>query len=77
MNQQRLSKINGRSVSVSLRDPKDSEQLERALRDLKRQLKKDNFYKEIRKREFFVSPSEKKKLKKRRKTFTTGEDLPT
>ena len=77
MNQQTLSKINGRSVSVSLKDPKDSEQLERALRDLKRQLKKDNFYKEIRKREFFVSPSEKKKLKKRRKTFTTGEDLPT
>ena len=77
MNQQRLSKINGRSVSVSLKDPKDSEQLERALRDLNRQLKKDNFYKEIRKREFYVSPSEKKKLKKRRKTFTTGEDLPT
>ena len=77
MNQQRLSKITGRSVSVSLKDPKDSEQLERALRDLKRQLKKDNFYKEIRKREFYVSPSEKKKLKKRRKTFTTGEDLPT
>ena len=77
MNQQRLSKINGRSVSVSLKDPKDSEQLERALRYLKRQLKKDNFYKEIRKREFYVSPSEKKKLKKRRKTFTTGEDLPT
>ena len=77
MNQQRLSKINGRSVSVSLKYPKDSEQLERALRYLKRQLKKDNFYKEIRKREFYVSPSEKKKLKKRRKTFTTGEDLPT
>ena len=63
MNQERLTNIPKRSVSVVLREPANSEHLERALRDLKRQLKKDNFYKEIRKREYYISPSEKKKLK--------------
>tara|TARA_Y100000782_G_scaffold89577_1_gene97709 strand:- start:196 stop:429 length:234 start_codon:yes stop_codon:yes gene_type:complete len=77
MNQERLTNINKRSVSVVLREFSNSEHLEKALRDLKKQLKKDNFYKEIRKREYYTSPSEKKKLKKRRKTFTTGEDLVT
>jgi len=66
---------NKRSVSVVLRDGKDQGCLERALRDLKRKLKKDNYYKEMRKREFFVSPSEEKKLKKRRRKSISGESL--
>ena len=45
---------NKRSVGVTLKDGKDQGCLERALRDLKRKLKKDNYYKEMRKREFFV-----------------------
>jgi len=66
---------NKRSVTIVLKDGKDSQHLERALRDLKRKLKKDNFYKELRKKEFFVSPSEEKKLKKRRRKSTSGETL--
>ena len=34
-----------------------------------------DFYKELRRREYFVSPSELKKLKKRRKKATDGGDL--
>jgi ribosomal protein S21 len=64
-----------RRVSVTLRDGKDSGSLERALRELKRKLKKDGFYKEIRRREYFISPSEERKLKKRRRKSTDGEDL--
>jgi len=63
-----------RSVSVIPRD-NSSQSLERALRDLKRKLKKDDFYKEMRRREYFISPSELKKLKKRRKKTTDGGDL--
>lgn len=66
---------NKRSVSVILKDGKDQSCLERALRDLKRKLKKDNYYKEMRKREFFVSPSEERKLKKRRRKSISGESL--
>ena len=62
---------NKRSVSVIPRDS-SPQSLERALRELKRKLKKDDFYKEMRKREYFVSPSELKKLKKRRKKTTFG-----
>ena len=65
---------NKRSVCVTLRD-NSSQGLERALRELKRKLKKDDFYKEIRRREFFVKPSELKRLKKRRKKTTEGDDL--
>ena len=65
---------NRRSVSVIPRD-NSSQSLERALRELKRKLKKDDFYKEIRRREYFVSPSELKKLKKRRKKTIDGGDL--
>ena len=65
---------NKRSVSVIPRD-NSSQSLERALRELKRKLKKDDFYKELRRREYFVSPSELKKLKKRRKKATDGGDL--
>ena len=63
-----------RSVSVIPRD-NSSQSLERALRELKRKLKKDDFYKEMRRREYFISPSELKKLKKRRKNTTDGGDL--
>ena len=65
---------NKRSVSVVPRD-NTPQSLERALKELKRKLKKDDFYKEMRKREFFVKPSELKKLKKRRKKTTEGNDL--
>ena len=65
---------NKRSVSVIPRD-NSSQSLERALRELKRKLKKDDFYKEMRRREYFISPSELKKLKKRRKKTTDGGDL--
>ena len=65
---------NRRSVSVIPRD-NSSHSLERALRELKRKLKKDDFYKEMRRREYFVSPSELKKLKKRRKKTIDGGDL--
>ena len=65
---------NKRSVSVIPRD-NSPQSLERALRELKRKLKKDDFYKEMRKREYFISPSELKKLKKRRKKTTDGGDL--
>ena len=46
---------NKRSVSVIPRD-NSPQSLERALRELKRKLKKDDFYKEMRKREYFISP---------------------
>ena len=65
---------NRRSVSVIPRD-NSPQSLERALRELKRKLKKDDFYKEMRRREYFVSPSELKKLKKRRKKTIDGGDL--
>ena len=66
---------NKRKVSVSLRDMSDGASLERALRELKRKLKKDGFYKELRRREYFISPSEEKKLKRRRKKSISGEEL--
>ena len=64
-----------RQVSVVLRDMNDSGSMERALRELKRKLKKDGFYKELRRREYFISPSENKKLKKRRRKTVTGDEL--
>ena len=64
-----------RRVSAAVRDGKDGQSLERALIDLKRKLKKDGFYKELRRREYFISPSEEKKLKKRRRKSTSGDEL--
>ena len=64
-----------RQVSVVLRDMSDSGSMERDLRELKRKLKKDGFYKELRRREYFISPSENKKLKKRRRKTITGDEL--
>ena len=61
-----------RSVSVSLRNKDD---LEYALRLLKRKLKRDGFYVEMRKREFYKKPSEIKKAKKRRRKSIDGDEL--
>jgi ribosomal protein S21 len=62
---------NTRSVSVEVYN----NDIEGALRRLKRKLKKDNFYVEIKKREFYLKPSLEKKLKKRRKKSISGEEL--
>ena len=61
-----------RSVSVSLKNKDD---LEYALRVLKRKLKRDGFYVEMRKREFYKKPSEIKKAKKRRRKSIDGDEL--
>ena len=60
-----------RSVSVQVRN----NDIEGALRTLKRKLKKDNFYIEIKKREYYLKPSLQKKMKKRRKKSISGEEL--
>ena len=61
-----------RSVSVSLKNKDD---LEYALRLLKRKLKRDGFYVEMRKRGFFKKASEIKKAKKRRRKSIDGDEL--
>ena len=61
-----------RCVSVLLKDKDD---LEYALRLLKRKLKRDGFYVEMRKREFYKKPSEIKKSKKRRRKSIDGDEL--
>ena len=61
-----------RSVSVSLKNKDD---LEYALRLLKRKLIRDGFYVEMRKREFYKKPSEIKKAKKRRRKSIDGDEL--
>ena len=61
-----------RSVSLSLKNKDD---LEYALRLLKRKLKRDGFYVEMRKREFYKKPSEIKKAKKRRRKSIDGDEL--
>jgi len=62
---------NARSLSVNVYNG----DIESALRLLKRKLKKDNFYVELKKKEFFLKPSVEKKLKKRRKKSINGDDL--
>ena len=61
-----------RSVSVEVKEPQD---LEKALRLLKRKLKREGFFVELRKREFYRKPSEIKKAKKRRKKTIDGTEL--
>ena len=61
-----------RCVSVELRNPDD---LEHALRLLKRKLKREGFFLELRKREYFRKPSEIKKSKKRRRKAIDGTEL--
>lgn len=60
-----------RSVGVIVRN----NDVEPALRLLKRKLKKDGFFKELQSREFYTKPSVLKKLKKRRKKSVTGTEL--
>ena len=38
-------------------------QVEKALKNLKRQINKDGFFKELRRRRYYIKPSAKKKLK--------------
>jgi len=61
-----------RCVGVEVRGPNE---LEKALRLLKRKLKREGFFLEMRKREFYRKPSEIKKSKKRRKKAIDGTDL--
>ena len=61
-----------RVVSVEVKGP---DQLEHALRLLKRKLKKENFYVELRRREFYQKPSEIKRAKKRRRKTIEGVEL--
>jgi ribosomal protein S21 len=60
-----------RSVTVEVRNG----DIEYSLRLLKRKLKKDNFFRELQKREYFVKPSELKKMKKRRRKSIDGAEL--
>ena len=66
------NKRHKRCVSVEVRSP---DQLEYALKLLKRKLKKENFYVELRRREFYQKPSEIKKAKQRRRKTMDGSDL--
>ena len=61
-----------RCVSVEVRGP---DQLEYALKLLKRKLKKENLYVELRRKEFYQKPSEIKKAKQRRRKTSDGDDL--
>ena len=61
-----------RCVGVTVKGPDD---LEKALRLLKRKLKREGFFVELRKREFYRKPSEIKKAKKRRKKTIDGTEL--
>ena len=61
-----------RVVSVEVRSP---DQLEYALKLLKRKLKKENLYVELRRKEFYQKPSEIKRAKQRRRKTMDGSDL--
>ena len=61
-----------RVVSVEVKGP---DHLEYALKLLKRKLKKENFYVELRKKEFYQKPSEIKRANKRRRKTSDGDDL--
>ena len=61
-----------RCVSVEVKEPQE---LEKALRLLKRKLKREGFFLELRKREYFRKPSEIKKSEKRRRKALDGTEL--
>ena len=61
-----------RCVSVEVKGP---DQLEYALKLLKRKLKKENLYVELRRKEFYQKPSEIKRAKQRRRKTMDGSDL--
>lgn len=60
-----------RCVSVDIRNG----DIEGALRLLKRKLKKDNFFRELQAREYYLKPSVIKKLKRRRKKTASGNEI--
>ena len=60
-----------RSIGVRVRN----NDIEGALRLLKRKLKKDDFFKEMKASEFYTKPSVLKKLKRRRKKSANGTEL--
>ena len=61
-----------RCVSVEVKSP---DQLEYALKLLKRKLKKENFYVKLRSKEFYQKPSEIKRARKRWRKASDGADL--
>ena len=61
-----------RCVSVEVKSP---DQLEYALKLLKRKLKKENFYVKLRSKEFYQKPSEIKRANKRRRNTSDGDAL--
>ena len=61
-----------RCVSVEVKGPDD---LEKALRLLKRKLKREGFFLELRRREYYQKPSEIRKSKKRRRKAIDGTEL--
>ena len=67
-----MNKMNNqRRLSVEV----NNGNIEDALKRLKRKLKRDNFYVEMKKREYYMKPSVEKKMKKRRKKLSSGEEL--
>ena len=61
-----------RCVGVQVKGPDD---LEKALRLLKRKLKREGFFLELQRREYYQKPSEIKKSKKRRRKAIDGTEL--
>ena len=61
-----------RCVGVTVKGPDD---LEKALRLLKRKLKREGFFLELRRREYYQKPSEIRKSKKRRRKAIDGTEL--
>ena len=61
-----------RCVSVEVKSP---DQVEYALKLLKRKLKKENFYVKLRSKEFYQKPSEIKRARKRWRKASDGADL--
>lgn len=61
--------------SITVRNYGEKDSLDKMLRRLKRKMKYDNVIHELKKREYYMKPSEKRKLKKRRKKTIDGELL--
>ena len=51
------------------------ESIDKLLQRLKKSLKDENVVMDMRKHDFFVKPSEKRRLKKRRKKLTNGTQI--
>ena len=60
-----------RSVNVEVKNGN----IEGALKEMKKRLKKDDFFLELRCREYYMKPSEIKKMKKRRRKTSDGDNL--